>query len=197
MIRKIFAMGVLGALVTGCASGPEFRADFDRSADFFGYRTYAFVNPLGTDRKGYSSLITNHFKTAVAREMEARGYTPVQSNPDLLVNFSASAQDRTDVQATPSMSMSMGYYGYRGGMYGTYPMYGGTDVQTIRYKYGTANVDVVDAKRNQLVWEGVVEGKLTDEFLQDPGPRISEVVTEIFTRYPATAGTAVPAAAAK
>ena len=76
---------------------------------------------------------------------------------DLLVNFNANARENVDVRSTPSPTY--GYYGYRGGMYGGYG-YGGSDVETVRYKVGTANVDVVDARKKQLVWEGLVEGKL-------------------------------------
>jgi hypothetical protein len=63
-------------------------------------------------------------------------------------------------------------------------------VQTVHYKTGTANVDLIDAKRKQLIWEGVAEGRIRDEALDNPGPAIDRVVAELFTRYPARAGSA-------
>jgi hypothetical protein len=154
------------------------------------------VTPLGTDRAGNVSIISGHFKTAISREMEARGYRLATTNPDLLVNVNVSTQERTDVQSTPSASMGMGYYGYRGGMYSSWPMYS-NDVSTTHYKVGTGNIDVVDAARKQLVWEGVAEARLTDKMLNSPGPAIDSVVTEIFLSYPARAGAAAVAPAAK
>ena len=38
-----------------------------------------------------------------------------------------------------------GYYGYRGGMYGA--SWSTSDVETVHYKVGTANIDVVDARK--------------------------------------------------
>lgn len=194
MLKNSLLLLSLG-LLAACASGPEYRADFDKTVDFSAYRTWSFVPELGTQRAGYSTLVTTHFRNAVAREMQARGYVLNEANPDLLVNFSTSARERTEVQSTPSMSMGVGYYGYRGGMYSSFPMYGSNDVTTVHYKVGTANVDVVDAKRKQLVWEGVIEGKITDKMMSNVGGTIDTIVTEIFTKYPATAGTAAVAPA--
>lgn len=186
-MRTTLAIAAL-LVIQGCASGPDYRADFDRSADFGAYETYAFMDELGTDKAGYRSLITQHFKDAIRREMDALGYTYSESDPDLLVNFSATAREKTEVRSRPTPSMTMGvgyggYYGYRAGMYGTFPLYS-NDVETISYRVGTANIDVVDADRMQLVWEGVAEGRLSEEVLQDPKPAIDNLVAELFDRYP-------------
>jgi hypothetical protein len=186
----------LGALVlAGCAAPkPTLRSDYDRSADFATYRTYAYVDTVGTDKAGYSSIITQHFKSAIDNEMSARGYRKVDSNPDLLVNFSANATEKVDVRSTPTPTMGMGvgyggYYGYRGSMYGAWPMYT-NDVSTVRYQVGTLNVDVVDARRKQLVWEGVAEGKLRKETMQNPEPAIRSVINQLYQTYPGRAATA-------
>lgn len=186
----------LGALaLAGCAAPkPTLRTDYDRSADFATYRTYAYVNPVGTDKAGYSSIITQHFKSAIDAEMSARGYRKVDANPDLLVNFHANATEKVDVRSTPTPTMGMGvgyggYYGYRGSMYAAWPMYT-NDVSTVRYQVGTLNVDLVDARRKQLVWEGVAEGKLRKETMQNPEPAIRSVINQLYQQYP---GRATPA----
>ena len=63
-------------------------------------------------------------------------------------------------------------------------MYAGPEVQTVRYKVGTANIDVVDAKRKVVVWEGIAEQELTDQVMQNPQPAIDNVVTKMFTQFP-------------
>jgi Domain of unknown function (DUF4136) len=191
-IRTILAVSGVLAILAGCASGPSILSDYDHSADFASYRTYGFADELGTDRAGYSTLITDHFKRAVGRELETRGYTHAESNPDLLVNFFVAISEKTDVRSTPAPTAGAGYYGYRYGLYTGWPAYS-TDVRTVHYKEGTANIDVIDARRSQLVWEGVAEGRVRDEALQNPGPAISAVVAEIFTEYPAPAGSAASA----
>ena len=96
------------------------------------------------------------------------------------------------MRSTPSTSVTMGtgYYGYRGGMYAAVPIYSTPDVQTIRYKVGTANVDIVDASQKKLLWTGMVEGQLTDEVMKNPQPAIEKVIGEMFTQYPGRAGPA-------
>ena len=54
---------------------------------------------------------------------------------------------------------------------------------------GTANVDVVDLSRKQVVWEGIAEARLTDKMMKDPRTAISNVITEMFAQYPGRAGT--------
>lgn len=184
-LRAAFVPVVAG--LAACASGPTIHSDYDRSADFSAYRTYAYVNELGTDRAGYSTLITNHFKRAVGHELEARGYRYDATDPDLLVNFYVSVGEQTDIRSTPSPAMGAGYYGYRYGMYGAWSAYS-TDISTVTYKVGTANVDVVDPRRKQLVWESVAEGRIRDAALENPGPAVDAVISELFATYPARAG---------
>ncbi len=155
------------------------------AANFAIYRTYNFASELGTDRAGYSTLLTSRFRTAVSREMEAHGYR-LAENPDLLVNFFTSVRERTSVQSVPVV-VGMDYYRYRNGLYVAWPLYG-NDVNTVHYQVGTASIDVVDAARKQLVWEGVAEGRLSKRVQKDPGPAIDRAVKEIFERYPANAG---------
>lgn len=186
----------MAILIAGCASGPDYRSDYDRSIDFASYETWGFYEPLGTDRAGYSSLISRYFREAIQREMLALGYRYVDAGtPDLLVNVAANAEDVTEVRSrtVPDVGLSygygIGYYGYRRGLYAVYPRYS-TEVETVHYKQGTANVDVVDNRRNQLIWEGVAEGRLSRESMADPQGAISRVVAGIFDRFP----TALPPA---
>jgi hypothetical protein len=183
---KLICVAAVAAVATGCATKPDYRVDYDPSVDFKAYQTFGYFEQLGTDQAGYSSLVTQHFKNATRREMEKLGYTYTETNPDLLVNFNASSSDKTEVRTrqVPSMGYGMtGYYGYRGMMYSPFPMYE-TEVETVNYKVGTVNVDVVDAERKVLVWEGLVEGRLTKKAMENPRAAIDAVVTELFTRYP-------------
>lgn len=185
MKRLILAAIVL--IASGCASGPSYRTDYDSSVDFRSYQTFAFMEELGTDKAGYSTLVTQHFKNAISREMVALGYEFSDEDPDLLVNFAATSRERSEVRSRPTATVGVGfgrgYYGYRTGLYGTFPLYG-TEVDTVTYKTGTANIDVVDAKRKMLVWEGVAEGRLRDEVLQNPRPAIDSIVSDLFARFP-------------
>jgi len=168
-------------LAAGCATnrGPTTRIDYDKSADFSVYRTYGFPKETGTDRGGYSTLVTSYLKSSVSTAMEARGYKYSAERPDLLVNFFSNTRERTETR--PGIG-SAGYYGYRRGLYTGFPLY--DNDRTVTYKVGTLNIDIVDAEKKQLVWEGVAEGRVSDEEMANPKVTINAVVTELMRQYP-------------
>jgi hypothetical protein len=169
-------------LMAGCAStrAPQTRIDYDKKADFSVYRTFGFPKETGTDRGGYSTLVTSYFKNAVRTSMEARGYKYSEERPDLLVNFFMNTRERTETR--PSPSAGYGYYGYRYGLYNAWPMY--DDDRTVTYKVGTINLDIVDAEKKQLIWEGVSEGRVTEESMANPKVTVDAIVMELMRQYP-------------
>jgi hypothetical protein len=184
--RRLAGMLALSAAlsVAGCATtnAPKTRIDYDKSADFSVYRTYGFPKETGTDRGGYSTLITSYLKSAVSAQMEARGYKYSEEHPDLLVNFFMNTRERTELRPGPRASLGYGYYGYRYGLYSAWPLYDYD--RTVTYKVGTLNVDIVDAEKKQLIWEGVAEGRVTEQELENPKVAINAVVTELMRQYP-------------
>ncbi|HCQ47664.1 MAG TPA: DUF4136 domain-containing protein [Achromobacter sp.] len=186
---KWLATGSVTGLLAACASGPTIKGDYDHQANFAQYQTFGFMGPLGTDKAGYSSLLTERLKDATRGQMEMRGYTYTPSNPDLLVNFSAKLQQKT--QVTPAAPPMGPYYGYRSGFYGGWPGYGwGDDVY--QYTEGTLNIDLVDARRKQLVWEGVAVGEVQNPDSANTPQNVDKAVAQIFAKYPFRAGVAAP-----
>ncbi len=186
--RRYTIVGVLAMLlVAGCASGPSIYANKDPGADFATYRTFNFMNPLGTDRPGYSSVLSEYLRTAASRELEARGYQK-SDNPDLLVNFNVQTKDKVQTTTTPSGPAYGGYYGYRSGYYGTW---GGYDTQVTQYTEGTLTVDVVDAGRKQLAWDGTAVGRIREEARKNLQQAVDRVMTQIFEKFPSR-GTPAP-----
>lgn len=181
------ALIALATLLAACATtrGPDIRVHSAPDAQFSSYATFGFPEQTGTDRGGYSTLVTNYFKVAVREQMEKRGYQFVEANPELLVNFYANVRDRTVVRSNPSVGY--GYYGYRYGLYNAWPLYD-RDVETVTYPVGTANIDIVDAKRKQMIWEGVAEGRISEEEMAKPQAAINSVVAQLFERFPGRPG---------
>jgi Domain of unknown function (DUF4136) len=188
------AIALIGAFVlAACATqGPDIRVNSAPDAALSSYGTFGFPEQTGTDRGGYSTIVTNYFKAAVRDQMQLRGYQYVDENPDLLINFYANVRERTEVRSRPGSSV--GYYGYRYGLYDAWPLYN-NDVETVTYPIGTANIDVVDHKRKQLIWEGVAEGRIRDADMDQPQQTIARVVGQLFERFPGRA-TAVEKSAA-
>jgi hypothetical protein len=179
----------VGAL-SACTSGPSIRADADPTANLSSYKTFAFYEKVSTDKAAYTTLVSSRLKDATRRELEKRGYRYEQSNPQLLANFNLNVQNKTDVRSSPSMSAGYGYYGYRSGMYGTWGGYP-QDIETVHYQDGTLTIDLVDSSKQQLVWQGTAQGRIHKEAVENPGPAIDKVVSDIFAKFPVPAPGAV------
>jgi len=173
-------------VLAGCASVPNVRAEFDRSADFASYKTFGFASPLGTDRDGYQSIVSQQLKRATQRELEARGLRLDTNAPQLLINFNAALTEKLRVTTVPTTAVGVGYYGYRRGLYGAWPTYVDQTVVS-QYNEGTLNIDVIDAARKQLVWESVVSDSVTQKQLDNLPAAIDSAVAAAFAKYPVPA----------
>lgn len=172
-------------LLAACASGPTIRTEANPSVSLSSYRSFAFFSPLATDNAGYETTLTTRLKDATRRNLEAKGYVYAEADPDLLVNFFVNIEARQEVRTYNTAPVGYGYYGYRFGYYGAW---GGTEIQTVNYKEGTLTIDLVDAERKLLAWQGQAEGRVPRNAGKDPGARVDAVVTEILAGLPARAG---------
>jgi hypothetical protein len=178
----LLACSLLSLLVVaGCASGPTIRSNIDESVDFTSFRTFGFFEPLATDREGYQSLISQQLVISADRELKARGLQRTDTNPDLLVNFSADLDQRLRVTQSPGVP-ARNFHRHRRGFYSTWPMYQQTEIR--QYTKGTLGIDIVDAARRQLVWEGFALGRVTQRTTENLGPVLDAAVVDIFGSFP-------------
>jgi hypothetical protein len=187
------ALAIAGFALSGVAvAGPKASASADSSVNLANYTSFAFASPLGTDQNGYQSIISQSLKASTRAQLEARGLRLDETSPQLVVNFNARLDDKMKVSTTPMPTMTMGvgmgrgYYGYRGGMYGTWPLY--QDQTTVsQYKEGTLNIDIVDQARKQLIWEAVVTDSITAKKRDKIDATIAKYVEAAFKKYPVKA----------
>ena len=185
-LRWLLAALLLG-LLAACATGPRISSDSDPRADFSAYRSFAFYSPLAIEREGYASLVSGRMKAAARAEMEARGYRYSEDDPDLWLNINAYMQRRTDVSTVPEVDYAY-YYSYRYRGYVAMP-YWRDRTMVHRYTEGTMNIDLVDARRNALVWEGIAVGRVTrNQDVETRDAAIDATIRDIFAAYPHRAG---------
>jgi len=198
MIMRVSYRSIMGwlamaaiALLAGCATGPRISSDLDPTADFSRYRSFAFYSPLAIESQGYTTLVSGRMKAAARAQIQSRGYVYDEKSPDLWVNLNAFMQEKTDVVSTPEVDYDY-YYSYRARRYVAVPYWRDrTDVY--RYTEGTLNVDLVDARENRLVWEGIAVGRVSRGKPEERGARIDSAVGDIFARFPYRAGSGAPA----
>ena len=89
----------------------------------------------------------DHLKAAISRELEARGLSQ-SDNPDLHVNIGVVVKEEVQTRET-NVREDMRYLGQRNYTWQVQEVPVGT------YNEGTVTIDLVDAAKGELVWEGV------------------------------------------
>jgi len=174
---------VLG--LAACATGPKIDTLQAPDADFSRYSTFSYVSPLGTDRAGYSSIISQQLVFSTRREMELRNFEFVD-NPeeaDLLLNFNAHLDEQIRTREVVDPMIGPTFWDYRFGVYTTWPSYQrSTEIE--QYTEGTVVIDLIDAEAERMIWEGSARGRVTERSRREAASELDKAVTGIFERFP-------------
>jgi hypothetical protein len=169
---QLFSLSLL--LVLGACSTVKVDADYDNKVDFSQYKTYAFQKS-GIDKVEISDLDKKRILRAIDTQMEAKGYTKSET-PDLLVNIFTKERERVDVN---QYSAGWGYgWGWGWNPY----MWGGRNYVTTTTE-GTLYIDLIDAKKKELIWQGKGSGYL-EQSREKKEERINEFVAKILAQFP-------------
>jgi len=180
---RLIAALVLAAVLAGCSSGPKIVAN--RAPDFslVGYQTFGFVEPLSTDRGNVRTLTSSTLIDAASFELQNAGLRRDDRNPDLLVNFVISTRETLQTRSSPNTGASMHYGRGRYGTWGGYSMSTST-TEVVQRTEGSLGIDVIDAARLQLVWEGAATARITEKMQQNRDQVIRDAVADIFVEFP-------------
>lgn len=159
---------LLSAFIFTSCNTVRVTSDFDRSADFNSYKTYNF-HQKGIDKLELNDLDKRRILNAIDQQMAAKGFTKTETSPDLYINVLASSKEKINIDN-----------GYYGGYWG--PYYGGGS-RVYQYTSGTIIIDIVDDKRNVLVWQGAGSG-LNVSNLNTKGDDIPKAIEEILAKFP-------------
>ena len=168
-LKPLFLL-VLFAL-TSCAT-VRVVSDYDKEANFNDYNSFAFYKP-GVDQAKISDLDKKRVLRAIESQMTAKGMTKSET-PSLLVSFFTKEKERVDVYNN--------HYGYGWGWNPWW--YGGYGSNVSRTTEGSLYIDLIDAKTNELVWQGVGTANLITDDMERKEERIREIVQEILAVYP-------------
>lgn len=178
----------LVTLLAGCATGLAVRSDEDPSADFSRYKTWNYFDPMGVEG-GYNSPVYGElFREAITREMEERGYR-LAAAPDLLINVSMRSDDKVSMSTYTTPYMSGAYYQRPGGAYYGSAVGVGVGVGKRATKTTEVSVfiDLVDAEKQQISWQGVAVTDASDKVAQQLRDAIFTAVNKVYDLYPYTA----------
>ena len=181
-VRTAAALSLL-LFLAACSSGPRIVTNAAPGFDVVGYQTFSYLQPLSTDNGNVRTIISNQLIDATTRQLENAGLRYVERGGDLLVNFVVSTRETLQTRSTPSTGMSVHHGMGRYGTWGGYSMSMST-TEVVQRTEGTVAIDIIDAQRNQLVWEGAATGRVTDKARQNRAAAIDAAVAEILAQFP-------------
>lgn len=167
-------------LATSCVS-VRVSSDYDKKVDFNQFKTFAFYKK-GIDKVDISDLDKRRILRAIESELTAKGFTKSES-PDLLVNIFTKSREKINVYDN-------NYYGWYPWYYGGFGPYGigfGPSAynQVTKSTEGTLFIDLIDANKKELAWQGIGTGALTSsKDVIKKEERIKEFVNQIMAKYP-------------
>lgn len=160
-------------LMTSSCVSVKVASDYDKSADFNSYETFAFFKN-GIDKAEISDLDKRRILRAIEAELLTKGFTKSE-NPDLLVSIFTKSREKINVY-----NYGHGYYGYG---WGWSPYYYGNYSDVRSTTEGTLYIDLIDAKKKELVWQGLGVGYIS-QTMKEKEERIKEFVSKIMEKYP-------------
>lgn len=174
-MKTIKFLPLLFLFVLASCSSVRVASDFDKNTDFNQYKTYAFYKS-GIDKVEISDLDKRRILAAIDTELASKGFTKSE-NPDLLINIFTKSRQQVDIN---QFNAGWGY----GWGWGWNPwMWGGNNTSVSTSTEGTLYIDLVDAKKKELVWQGEGIGVLTQN-MNKKDERIQEFVQKILAKYP-------------
>ncbi|MDO5656111.1 MAG: DUF4136 domain-containing protein [Flavobacteriaceae bacterium] len=146
-------------------------SDYDRSANFDQYKSFAFHQKGLADLK-MNDLDKRRVVEAITQSLQSKGMSTAayETAADIIINISANNKTRVNIEP------------WYDPWWGWGPMWGGSQ-RVNQYKEGTLILDFIDRRQNTLVWQGVGQG-LNVSDIERKAEKIPVAVQEILAKYP-------------
>jgi hypothetical protein len=172
MVRPLLIFLVL--IISGCA-GTKYSSNKDPNAVFSKIQTFycaecleevISIQPRYDNEKNRTII-----REAITSEMEKRGYTYSEENPDVLIEYLISVENKVDtvVQRTTN-----------------YRYWRGFETDAYNYKKGTIFVNMINPEDGLIMWQGSAESVL-DRNPKNVEKKINLFIEKIFEQFPAKA----------
>lgn len=170
---------ILLAVAAASCSPVSVSYDYDRNTNFNTYRTYNYSDDTGNIDSNVNPFFKERVMRAVDMEMAERGYTKAE-DPDLLVDLHVKRQDRQN--ATASTNYPVGYWPWR---FGYASGFNTTQINYNEYVEGTLFINLVDAEKEKIVWQGIATKTLDQNLSPEQREKnVNNAVDRIFDKYP-------------
>ncbi len=182
MNKRLTFIAAVAIFATACA-GPFVRSDFDSSADFHDYHSFAWLDPATADVENPlldSQLLGRKIERAVIATLTDRGFVAAGADDaDFLVTYHTSVRERVRDSGV-NVGFTFGS-GYRRGLR---TIVVGDQFGADSYQEGTLMIDIIDAGTDELVWRGWSTANVHPDRYTDEA--VAEAVRAILAKFPPT-----------
>lgn len=193
MKKLVFLLLLLTIFLASCNPW-KYASEYDHEVDFTTYKTFGLLNWERQNDEQVSAEAKEFILLAIKKELELRGYTYQKNNADLQVSVYIIINEETSYSAYANQYA--GYSGYGGVAVGVGVGSGGTSVgaygygvqtypfTTVKHDYnvGTFVIDLLDASKKKIVWQGLAQGRVENE--RPTQESVQQRVNSVFKDYP-------------
>ena len=182
-------LAVIGIGV-GCASSPKIGYDFDRTADFGAYHTYAWLSSdqeKTGDRRADSSTVDMRIRIAVGTQLRLKGYQAiVEGKPDFYVAYHIGLKDSSPSITTQYYSDGMAGHAFAHSADSRSAGKPASAVnETPSLLTGSLLIDIIDGGSEKVVWRGTADGEVDPQLTsQERDERTRLIVRRILSHFP-------------
>ncbi|WP_322545200.1 DUF4136 domain-containing protein [Elizabethkingia miricola] len=163
---------LLSLFFIASCSAVNVATDYDKTVDFTKYKTYNYWE-TDTAKDELSDLDKKRVFSAIDEQMILKGYSK-NDNPDFLINLV------TDSKEIQNVNTYYGGYSFRRNWgWGI----GGSNQTVSTSTEGILYIDILDAKKNELIWQGKGTGLLADS-MEEKDKRAKMFVSQILKKFP-------------
>jgi hypothetical protein len=165
--RQIIGTVVLSLLAARGARAQKVTVEFDQTADFAKFKTFAIRNgQLNSKNPALNSdLVKKQIETDIEHDLAARGMERTEGRADVNVTYTFGSARKQEVEAYPA-----GWYGRA------------TRYVRVPYSEGTLVIDMRDPTSRSLVWRAVASDEKNDP--SKIQGKLDDMVKKSFEKYP-------------
>lgn len=185
--RAMFALGSCW-LVTACAWAQSVKVNWKTNAPISEYKTYAWK----TGKQQGSGFYQQWVRQDIDLELAKKGLKKVSENqkPDVFVVYNMTTQELLDsTTTTDGFGWGGGPWGYWGGWGGWGDDGSGISTTEVEPRMmGILTVDLVDAKKHELVWRGQATEDSVSNSQKGDEKQVHKSIQKMFDHFPPKSG---------
>lgn len=167
------SLGFFCCLILCACGSVQVAYDYDKKKDFSNYKSYDYYPEM---ESGLSDLDNKRLFRHLDSLLKTRGYE-YSTTPDIYINIKTSTRPKP---SNSSVGIGIGGTGRNigGGVSVGLPVGGAEQYREIIF-------DIVDATEDELIWQAVSEGTISEQMTPEiRDAKLKAVVDKVFSNYP-------------